>query len=398
MIKMKLFCTLPRLVLVLLLFPLVALSAEASPVSDTLRSSSLLERLGVIEQRTDKFHFILHLNASFDANFSGDSMTQAAFRVNQARLEARGQLTPRLSYQWRQRLNKSNAPEALDNLPASIDCAWIRLAFPREWTLTLGKQGAAYGGFEYDLDPIEIYQYSDMCDYMIFDFMTGVTLSWQPLPSHQFQLQALNARCGSTASVYGRLPDDTRESRLPLAYTLNWNGNFFGDRLRTRWSFTLLNQAHRRHQYYYALGNQFRLFRFEVYLDYSLSDEDLDCRGILTSLLQPADGTPARHARYESWVTRLSYRFDSRWNAFLQGMHETASLRESTDACSRGKYRTALGYFAGVEYYPTGDNLRFYLVYLGRSYRFTDRAAALGQADHSTTRLSLGFIYHLPLF
>ena len=342
MIKMKIFCTLPRLALVLLLFPLVALSAEASPLSDTLRSSSLLERLGVIEQRTDKFHFILHLNASLDANFSGDSMTLAAFRVNQARLEARGQLTPRLSYQWRQRLNKSNAPEALDNLPASIDCAWIRLAFPRELTLTLGKQGAAYGGFEYDLDPIEIYQYSDMCDYMIFDFMTGVTLSWQPLPSHQFQLQALNARCGSTVSVYGRLPDDTRESRLPLAYTFNWNGNFFGDRLRTRWSFTLLNQAHRRHQYYYALGNQLRLSRFEVYLDYSLSDEDLDCRGILTSLLQSADGTPARHARYESWVTRLSYRFDSRWNAFLQGMHETASLRESTDAGSRGKYRTAL--------------------------------------------------------
>ena len=370
----------------------------AATQADTLDTTPLIERLANIERKSDKFHLILHLHGSLDARFDGEEFTQAAFRMNQARIEARGQLTPRLSYQWRQRLNKSNAPEALDNLPASIDCAWIRVALADDKTLTLGKQGAAYGGFEYDLDPIEIYQYSDMCDYMIFDFMTGATFAWQLTPTQQAQAQVLNARCGSTESVYGALPEDVEESRAPLAYTLNWNGNFCGDRLRFRWSVSLLSQAKDRYNYYYAVGNQLALDRFDIYVDYSLSDEELDCRGIVTSLLAPADGACAQDARYESWVSKLNYRLADRWNFFAKGMYETASVRKAGDGAAKGKYRTSLGYFGGVEYYPTGDNLRFYLAYIGRSYRFTDRAAALGHSDHSTSRFSLGFIYHLPLF
>ena len=52
-----------------------------------------------------------------------------------------------------------------------------------------------------------------------------------------------------------------------------------------------------------------------------------------------------------------------------------------------------------IEYYPFGENLRFYLAYLGRSYRFTPKSRELAPArDYSATRLSLGFIYHIPLF
>ena len=366
--------------------------------ADTLSSPSLIERLANIERKNDKFHFILHLHGSLDARFDGEDFSQAAFRMNQARIEANGQLTPRLSYQWRQRLNKSNAPEALDNLPTSIDCAWIRLAFNDDKTLTLGKQGAVYGGFEYDLDPIEIYQYSDMCDYMIFDFMTGATFSWQLSPTQQLQAQVLNARCGSTESVYGVLPEGVGESRAPLAYTLNWNGNFCDDRLRFRWSATLLNEAEDRYNYFYAIGNQLALDRFDIYLDFYLSDEELDNRGILTSLLSPTDGSCTQYARYESWVSKLNYRFADRWNFFAKGMYENASVYKATNGTQKGKYRTSLGYFGGVEYYPLGDNLRFYFAYIGRSYRFTDRATALGHTDYSTSRLSLGFIYHIPLF
>ena len=150
----------------------LSLCASVSPVttSDTLSRPTLVERIANIEQKSDKFHLLLHLNGSFDGYWTNDDFTRAAFKMNQARIEAKGILLPWLSYQWRQRLNKSNTPEALDNLPASIDCAWIRVALSDDKNLTIGKQGAAYGGFEYDLDPIEIYQYSDMCDYMIFDF------------------------------------------------------------------------------------------------------------------------------------------------------------------------------------------------------------------------------------
>lgn len=382
----------------------LSLCASVSPVttSDTLSRPTLVERIANIEQKSDKFHLLLHLNGSFDGYWTNDDFTRAAFKMNQARIEAKGSLLPWLSYQWRQRLNKSNTPEALDNLPASIDCAWIRVALSDDKNLTIGKQGAAYGGFEYDLDPIEIYQYSDMCDYMIFDFMTGVTFSWQLSPSQQLQAQVLNSRCGSMESVYGTLPEDVRESRAPLAYTLNWNGSFWRDQLRIRWSFSLLNQAEDHCNYFYALGNQLILGNFDMYLDFYLSDEELDSRGILTSLLSPEENGAVRcvrNVRYESWVAKLNCHLSPRWNIFAKGMYENAFIHKASSDVPKGKYRISWGYFGGVEYYPFGENLRFYLAYLGRSYRFTPKSRELAPArDYSATRLSLGFIYHIPLF
>ena len=81
----------------------------------------------------------------------------------------------------------------------------------------------------------------------------------------------------------------------------------------------------------------------------------------------------------------------------MKGMYETASLSDDTAGFEEGKYRTAYGYFAGVEYYPLEDsNLHFFCTFVGRSYDFTDRAAGFNNYD--TQRLSIGFIYQLPMF
>lgn len=70
-------------------------------------------------------------------------------------------------------LNRSNdANGMIDNLPTSIDYAGIGIKLNDQFSLFAGKQCAAYGGIEFDLNPIDIYQYSDMIDYMS-NFMTG---------------------------------------------------------------------------------------------------------------------------------------------------------------------------------------------------------------------------------
>ena len=97
-------------------------------------------------------------------------------------------------------------------------------------------------------------------------------------------------------------------------------------------------------------------------------------------------------------VTKLNYRFLPKWNAFVKGMYETASLTKQQGDLEKGKYRTAWGYFAGVEFYPMDTNLHFFLTYVGRSYDFTARAKALGQENYSQTEYRWGFIYQLPMF
>ncbi len=126
--------------------------------------------------------------------------------------------------------------------------------------------------------------YSDMIDYMLFDFMTGITFSYQLTPTQEIALQVVNSRTASMDDIYGQLPEDVEESRAPLAYTANWNGNFFSDKFRTRWSYSLLSLAKGYNNHFYAIGNELDLGKFNMYLDFYLSDEELDNRGIISSL------------------------------------------------------------------------------------------------------------------
>ena len=45
--------------------------------------------------------------------------------MNQLRIEAKGNITDRIYYRYRQRLNRANNAQSLDNLPTSIDYAAV---------------------------------------------------------------------------------------------------------------------------------------------------------------------------------------------------------------------------------------------------------------------------------
>lgn len=72
----------------------------------------------------------------------------------------------------------------VDNLPTSIDYAGIGIQLNDQFSLFAGKQCAAYGGFEFDLNPIDVYQYCDMIDYMS-NFMTGLNVGYNITPDQR---------------------------------------------------------------------------------------------------------------------------------------------------------------------------------------------------------------------
>ncbi len=80
-------------------------------------------------------------------------------------------------------------------------------------------------------------------------------------------------------------------------------------------------------------------------------------------------------------------------------MYETASVYKTNNLFESGKYRTSWGYQGGVEFYPLGDdNLHLFITGTGRAYSLTERAKALDASVENTGRLSIGFIYKIPLF
>ena len=154
--------------------------------------------------------------------------------------------------------------------------------------------------------------------------------------------------------------------------------------------------------YYVALGNQFNFSqRCNMYVDLMSSFEQLDRKGIMTNMLGGRgvfDDHNMYNTMYNSLVTKINFRVQPKWNLFAKGMFESAGVFEKKEEVTVGNYRTSLGYIAGVEYYPMETNLHFYLAFIGQSNFFTERAKAYGQSDYSTQRVSLGFIYQLPLF
>ena len=363
---------------------------------------SLVERVAKIEKQNDWFNLYMNMNGSFNADFNQggvNGLSQGAFRINQLRIEAKGKVNDWLSYRWRQRLNRDNdGSNDIDNAPTSIDIAGIGVKLSDKWSLFAGKQCAAYGGFEFDLNPIEIYQYSEIINNMS-NFMTGLTVTYDFNPNQQLQFQVLNSLNEGTEATYG---ENLEQSRMPLVYTLNWNANMFGGFWQTRWSVSLMDEAKDKYMYYVALGNQFNFSkRCNMYIDLMSSTEELDRKGIMTNMLGGRgmfDDHNAFNAMYNSVVAKVNYRFKPKWNFFVKGMFESAAMFKSEDGVEKGNYRTSLGYVTGVEFYPMDTNLHFYLTFVGQSNFFTERAKMYGNDDYSTQRVSVGFIYQLPVF
>ncbi len=374
-------------------FLLIGIQGMLAQQDSFTNDKSLYEKIANIEKKTDNFNFYLNMQGGFDAKFNKNEFEQGNFNMRQLRIEARGNVNQWLSYRWRQRLNRPNNHHlSIDNMPTSIDIAGIGVNLSDKFSMFVGKQCAAYGGIEFDLNPIEIYEYSDMIENMS-NFLTGVTFAYDATSNHQLQLQILNGLNDKFENTYHA--EGIEKSKLPLVYTINWNGSLFDGFYKTRWSGSLMRQAKKQNMLYWAFGNEFNFSRkANMFFDVMYSHEGLDRKGIMSNMLSGGTSN-AFDAEYLSLVAKLNYRFQPRWNVFVEGMYETASLSKAYDMFEAGKYRTSYGYLTGIEYYPMNTNLHFFLTYIGRSYNHENKA---DMSDYNTHRIATGFIYQLPMF
>lgn len=357
---------------------------------------SVYELVSKSKSKSKAFNFFLNTNAAFNLNTLDGKIGQSGFKFNDLRLEATGDIGKRIYYRYRQRLNRPNNPQAIDNMPNSIDYAAVGYRFTKKFSMFAGKQSTVYGGFEFDENPIEIIQYSDMI-WNMSNYMVGITADYQFNKNQQVMFQVLNSRNGSFTDMYGTLFEQLEHNNLSLAYTLNWNAGFWDNMLKLRWSATLLNETKKNNMYYVALGQQLNFGKLSIDADFMLSFEDIDRKRIMTDVL--SDGFTARNTKYLSVVPKVTYSFCKRFKVFVKGMYETASVFKSYENISAGDYRTAWGYMGCLEYYPTSTDLHFFASYVGRSYNYTDIAKQnFGSKNYTTQAFSFGLIYKLRMY
>jgi len=373
--------------LIVALLAVVLVSGSVYAQSE-VNLKSLEDKIQSLDQKNKAFNFYLNMQNSGNVYFNSDDYQGMDFKTNQFRLEMRGEVVKGLRYRVRQRMNRGTSAEGLSNLSRATDIASISLDVTPNFTITGGKQCTAFGGFEFDLNPIDIYQYSDMIDNMD-NFLTGVDFAYTN-NNQEYRFQVVNARTDSFDAVYSGV-DGIEASKNALAYTANWNGKLFNGKVVTRWSYTIIEDAKDMFTNYVALGTQVQISKkAQIQFDWMNSQEDLDRKGMITSMVN--DDTRATDVEYNAFVAKFDYKIKPSFNVFAKGMLETASQNDD-------KYRTSYGYILGMEYYPTTENLKVFVNYTGRYYDYeADAAQAYGLEDAHTNRFSIGLVYRLKMF
>jgi hypothetical protein len=369
---------------------------------------SIHERITKLEKKNDMFNLYFNYAASFQAehnSLSDDWGTK--FANKQLRIEIKGNLTDKLYYRLRHRLNKATDAKGEDNFAKATDIMMVGYNFNDKLSISGGKMCQIWGGFEFDENPMYIYQYSDMVDYMD-NFMAGVTVSYKPIPTQEIAVEISNSYNGKFADEYGDeavvVNNDEahalQKSKNPLTYIINWNGSFFDGKLNTRWAWGLQTQAKGKYSRMLTLGQQLNLPKFQWYFDYMGAFDDLDRLKIATNELRDAfvgGDAPGNvylgKVHYNSFITKANWQFAPSWNLMLKGMYETASVTKMEQFKN---YRKSFGYMGSIEYYPAKQqDFRLFLAYVGRKYDYSTKC---GLKDYNTDRIELGFMYRIKAY
>jgi len=345
---------------------------------------------------------IANMNFALRNEFVDGDYMKTRFRNEQFRLEIRGQVHEKVYFRFRDRYTRAQTSESVDNLSRSVDLAYLRFDLSEKFSISGGKMCADWGGWEFDWNPIDIYEYSDIVEYAD-NFLTGVGFTYTPSQRNQWTFQVLDSRTKTFTELYGTQPNFT-ESKTPLAFVTNWRGSLLDGKIKTIWSYSLFNEASNANMNYIALGNEFTFNKFRFIYDFKWSDEQLDRTGIVSETV-PDDLYPYALAktRYIGHWVNFRYIISPKVHLTLVGMMDIAQWRNgSTDpenTTGEEHIRTAWGYIPAVEYYPWGDlNIKFFANWVGRVYQYSDYAKTrFGATDYNTGRFTIGFITPLGI-
>ncbi len=351
---------------------------------------------------------IANMNFAFRNEFVDGEYTQSRFRNEQFRLELRGQVHEKVYFRFRDRYTRAQTSESIDNISRSVDLAFLRFDLTDKFSISAGKMCADWGAWEFDWNPIDIYEYSDIVEYAD-NFLTGVGFTYTPSTRNQFTFQVLDSRTKSFNELYGAQPNFT-ESKAPLAFVANWRGSLFDGKLKTIWSYSLFNEAQdaegkNANMNYIALGNEFNFGKFRFIYDFKWSDEELDRTGIVSETIPNSlyDYSVANTLYIGHWVN-LRYQVNDKVHLTMVAMLDIANWKNSfndpNNTTGEEHIRNAWGFIPAVEYFPWSDlNIKFFANWVGRRYDYSDYAkSGLGAVDYTTGRFTVGFISPLGIF
>ncbi|MGO2103373.1 MAG: porin [Psychroflexus halocasei] len=385
---------LKNLLLLILVFGASQISFSQLKQADTVstyKSIIPVERQSLLSN----VDLIANMQFGHSSDWDDGSWQGSKFNMNQFRMEIRGWVTEKLHFRFRHRYTSSFEPQSVDNIIKGVDYAALTFKVNEKWSITAGKMATDWGGIEFDLNPIDIYTYSDIIE-QADNYLAGVGATYQATKDHSFGLQLLNPRTQTAEEIYGEdviIGGDIETAKAPWAGVFNWRGSFFDGKLNTLWHYSVFNEGDDDFQNYMAFGQQLNLNKWSIAYDYKLSLEDVDRTGIIRNLISTNDQTYVlRNTRYESHWLSVQHRIHPQWQLSLTAFVDFSSVKNEMGDYK--KVRNAYSYIPAIEYYPFKDyNVKLFVNYVGRVFRYTDFAEdTFNLSNGDTGRLSFGII------
>jgi hypothetical protein len=313
-------------------------------------TAGLLLSVAALAQQMHVDEVSVDTRASFHQE-TREGVYSSHFQGEYLNLHIMGQLTDKLSFRIRQRLNK----KIEDTNPFNAtDFLWLKWQASPKWSLTFGKQPILLGGYEIDSAPIDVYYYGAFTNNLYQYYAFGISAAYSPAPGQSISLQFIPSPISPvTQNAY--------------SYNLYWNGHIL-PRWKTVWSYNLVEDMYARKMNYLVLGNKFELGALVVDLDLIdrasfqqknwLSDWSVIVKAILT---------------LGKWnlCTKMGYERNDAANVDINGISYDLTLPAGNDYFYGG---------AGVEYFPLGnENLRIHVAY------FRDNHDAVNNIDIGLT-------------
>lgn len=166
-----------------------------------------------------------------------------------------GNFTKNLSYYFRQRIVANPGSSTFfDN----TDFLYLNYQINKNWSVRVGKEALAVGGFEYDAPPIDVLFWSYYWDnFYCFQLAAGAKYKSNDGKN------TIIAQIGNSPYLHYGSPF----KNSLLSYNLFWGGDF--GPFHTLYSFNMFQRDKQGHfMSYLALGNKLAFQRWDIYVDF----------------------------------------------------------------------------------------------------------------------------------
>jgi|GEM_PF-146581 len=324
--------------------------------------------------------------------FTNGKYTNTEYALNQFNLEIIGQVFDGVFFRFRDEYTRQPIPQTVDNVNHSVDLAFIDIKVSPKFHTSFGKLSADYGGYEFEANPIDIYQYNDLLTHSD-NFLAGAGVSWNISSKHQVGFQLLNARTSTFTQLYDSMPGMS-PSKFPALAVTTWRGSFAEKRFNTIWSLAAIREARQMYILYMALGNQLSLKKWLIQYDLKMTSQNIDRSDIVSGFMPDSMFTYRllKTSYIEHWL-HVERSIAGGWKVTLTAFTNYASWLGNPDPEKKDHLRSSYGLIPAVEFYPSKKiNLRFFANYIGRYYNYTDYAREkFGLRNSTTGTIEIGF-------